>query len=96
VSWGRAETCSVKHERSIATRSETLTTEGLWRPEARRERKTFPFACASPMFEVIGATTIVEIRLWLKSSHWTTRTGDGRFHAVEYNGLYQRLRAKQR
>jgi hypothetical protein len=68
-------TSSVSSSRSRVMIWEALATESLGRPVARAGRSTLPGASAQPRLLVKGTQTTVLMRLRLRASPWTTRTG---------------------
>src|SRR5919106_2620675 len=68
-------TSSVSNERSRVTSWETFATESFGRPVALAGSITLPGASAQRRLLVNGKQTIVLMRLRLKASPWTTKTG---------------------
>jgi hypothetical protein len=66
---------SLKRLRSMVRSCEILTTLGCNSPASPRRSRTFPGMAASRRFEVMAATTIVEIALRLNRSCCTTKAG---------------------
>ena len=68
-------TLSTSRVRSIVRSCETFTTLARGSPASPRRRRTFPGMAPSRRFDVMAATTVVEMVLRLNRSCWTTRAG---------------------
>jgi hypothetical protein len=65
----------VRKDLSMVMIWDTLTTDALGRPDCLAVRSVFPGASESLTFDVRTAAITVDIRLALKLSDCTTRTG---------------------